>query len=51
LSVHPGFVKSNLYDENPVPGFVQKLFIEIDEGAYSSVYAVADEEVETKNLW
>ncbi|GAA5997803.1 hypothetical protein JCM5350_003551 [Sporobolomyces pararoseus] len=51
LSVHPGFVKSNLYEANPVPGFVQKLFIDIDEGAYSSVYAVADEEVEKKNLW
>ncbi|GAA5906641.1 uncharacterized protein JCM6883_004540 [Sporobolomyces salmoneus] len=51
LSVHPGFVKSQLYDENPVPGFVTKLFIDIDEGAYSSVYAVADEDVEKKNLW
>lgn len=51
LSVHPGFVKSNLYEANPVPGFVQKLFIEIDEGAYSSVYAIADEDVDKKNLW
>ncbi|GAA5934265.1 uncharacterized protein JCM15063_004522 [Sporobolomyces koalae] len=51
LAVHPGFVKSNLYDENPVPDFVKKIFIDIDEGAYSSVYAVADSDIETKNLW
>ncbi|GAA6015397.1 hypothetical protein JCM11491_000413 [Sporobolomyces phaffii] len=51
LAIHPGFVRSSLYDENPVPEFVKKIFIDIDEGAYSSIYAVADEDIETKNLW
>lgn len=51
LSVHPGFVRSSLYDENPVPSFAQKVFIDPDEGAYSSVFAVADPDVDDKNLW
>ncbi|GAA6061855.1 hypothetical protein JCM10212_001288 [Sporobolomyces blumeae] len=51
LAVHPGFVNSGLYDAALVPSFARKIFIEIDEGSYSSVYAVADADVEAKDLW
>ncbi|GAA5976363.1 hypothetical protein JCM11641_005990 [Rhodosporidiobolus odoratus] len=51
LSVHPGFVSSNLYEAHPGARPLLKHFIGLNEGAYSSVYAVADPEVEEKALW
>ncbi|BGP18279.1 hypothetical protein JCM10213_007910 [Rhodosporidiobolus nylandii] len=51
LSVHPGFVASNLYEAHPLARPALKYFIDINEGAYSSVYAVADPEVEEKQIW
>ncbi|GAA5874481.1 hypothetical protein JCM8547_007373 [Rhodosporidiobolus lusitaniae] len=51
LSLHPGFVASNLYDVVPLARPGLRFFINIDEGSYSSVYAVADPEVEEKKLW
>lgn len=34
-----------------MPPLVKRVFIEPDEGSYSSVFAIADEDVEKKNLW
>lgn len=50
IAVHPGFVNSELY-KNSITGVFKKMFIGLEEGAYSSVYAVADPEPEQKKLW
>lgn len=47
----PCLQASNLYDTHPLAAPLLGTFISTDEGAYSSVYAVADPEVEEKNIW
>ncbi|GAA6033832.1 hypothetical protein JCM8097_000364 [Rhodosporidiobolus ruineniae] len=51
LSVHPGFVASNLFDHQHFFKLFTRFFISTDQGAYSSLHAAADPEVEQKQLW
>ncbi|ORY92453.1 hypothetical protein BCR35DRAFT_297867 [Leucosporidium creatinivorum] len=50
LSVHPGFVRSDLYKHTSL-SVLQRAFIGPEEGAYSSFYAAASPEVEEKGIW
>ncbi|SCV67578.1 BQ2448_5189 [Microbotryum intermedium] len=50
LTVHPGFLKSDLYKSWYLKPFVG-IFIPLERGAWLSIYAALDPEVEEKDLW
>lgn len=52
VAVHPGFVNSSLYaSQFGMTAIAAQLFITVEEGAYSSLYAATSPEIVTKNLW
>lgn len=51
IAIHPGFVRSGLYDHQMMLKWLTFTFISTEEGAISSLYAATSPEVEEKDLW
>ena len=51
VAIHPGFVASSLYEAQPLLRPFVGTFINVEEGAYSTLYAATSPELDEKDLW